>query len=421
MGTLMFPQALGADPGRPGPAPDADRSDLVADPGQRDLTGTAQPPVRVLVVDDSLFMRMLIRSLLEEDPAIQVVGQARDGLEGLARAEELDPDVITLDVEMPRLGGLGMLERLMGRDPRPVVMVSGLTRENAEATIASLRLGAVDFLTKPSGSVSTDLPRLRRELQAKVKAAATLGKGGVRRVMGSSPPPLPAATPPGPPLVPAAAGEHPIVEHPAGKQQPRRTRAAQRLVVVGASTGGPSALHLLVAALAGRVSRLAPVAMVIVQHIPPGFSTAMARSLAQTARGVLRVEEATSERPLQAGDVLLAPGGYHVRVTPGPAVELSLEPPVAGVRPAVDITLLSAVEVFRRRILALILTGMGSDGLRGARAVREAGGRVIAQDRETSVVYGMPRAVAEAGQADAVLPLRGIPEVVAAWWNSRVA
>jgi hypothetical protein len=121
------------------------------------------------------------------------------------------------------------------------------------------------------------------------------------------------------------------------------------------------------------------------------------------------------------GDVLLAPGGYHVRVTPGPTVELSLEPPVAGVRPAVDITLLSAVEVFRRRILALILTGMGSDGLRGARAVREAGGRVIAQDRETSVVYGMPRAVAEAGQADVVLPLRGIPEAVVAWWNSRVA
>jgi len=379
----------------------------------------------VLVVDDSLFMRKMITDLLEEDPSIKVVGQARDGLEGLARVRELDPDVVTLDVEMPRLDGLGMLERLMASDPRPVVMVSGLTREDAEATVASLRLGAVDFLAKPSGRVCTDLPRLRRELQAKVKAAASLGKGGVRRVMGYSPPPLPTGTPPGPLFEPPAAGDRPgradatgTAEAPAAIR--RRTRPAQRLVVVGASTGGPSALHHLIAALAGRLSRLAPVAMLIVQHIPPGFSTAMARSLSETARGAFRVEEATAG-PLWAGDVLLAPGGYHLRVTPGPAVELSLDPPVAGVRPAVDVTLLSAVEVFRRGILALILTGMGSDGLRGATAVRRAGGKVIAQDRETSVVYGMPRAVAEAGQADMVLPLDRIPEAVAAWWNGRVA
>jgi two-component system chemotaxis response regulator CheB len=385
----------------------------------------ASRPVRVLVVDDSLFMRKLITGLLEEDPSIKVVGQARDGLEGLALVQELDPDVVTLDVEMPRLDGLGMLERLMASDPRPVVMVSGLTREDADATVASLRLGAVDFLTKPSGSVSADLPRLRRELQAKVKAAASLGKGGVRRVMGYSPPPPSTVTPPGPLLEPRAARGYADRAEAAGAGDalavvPRLTRPAQRLVVVGTSTGGPSALHHLVAALAGRLSRVAPVAMLIVQHIPPGFSTAMARSLSETARGAFRVEEATG-KPLWGGDVLLAPGGYHLRVTPGPAVELTLDPPVAGVRPAVDVTLLSAAEVFRRGILALILTGMGSDGLRGARAVRQAGGRVIAQDRETSVVYGMPRAVAEAGQADLVLPLDRIPEAVAAWWNGRVA
>lgn len=380
----------------------------------------ASRPVRVLVVDDSLFMRKLITDLLEEDPSIKVVGQARDGLEGLARVQELDPDVVTLDVEMPRLDGLGMLKRLMASDPRPVVMVSGLTRADAEATVASLRLGAVDFLTKPSGSVSTDLPRLRKELQAKVKAAASLGKGGLRRVMGYSPPPPLTGAPPRPLLEPPAAGEGTTDQGDAAAAIPRRMRPAQRLVVVGASTGGPSALHHLIAALAGRLSRLAPVAMLIVQHIPPGFSTAMARSLSETARGAFRVEEATG-KPLLAGDVLLAPGGHHLRVTPGPAVELCLDPPVAGVRPAVDVTLLSAVEVFGRGILALILTGMGSDGLRGATAVRKAGGKVIAQDRETSVVYGMPRAVAEAGQADLVLPLHEIPGAVAAWWNGRVA
>ncbi|MEW6546834.1 MAG: chemotaxis-specific protein-glutamate methyltransferase CheB [Bacillota bacterium] len=407
---------------------------MLGDPTPDRAAGPGQGPggpVRVLVVDDSLFMRKVITSLLEEDPSIRVVGQARDGLEGLARVAELDPDVVTLDVEMPRLDGLGMLERLMRSDPRPVVMVSGVTRENAEATVASLRLGAVDFLTKPSGSVSPDLPRLRKELQAKVKAAASLGKGGVRRVMGYSPPPPPAESPPGPPLLesgqslPAGgtartvAAEAPPCDHEPRPPQ-REPRPAQRLVVVGASTGGPSALHFLVARLADRVSRLAPVAMLIVQHIPPGFSTAMARSLSQTARGGFRVEEA-SARALRAGDVFLAPGGYHLRVIEGPAVELSLDPPVAGVRPAVDVTLLSAVQVFPRRLLALILTGMGTDGLRGARAVREAGGRVIAQDRETSVVYGMPRAVAEAGQADEVLPLERIPEAVAAWWNGQIA
>ncbi|MEW5934789.1 MAG: CheB methylesterase domain-containing protein, partial [Bacillota bacterium] len=176
----------------------------------------------------------------------------------------------------------------------------------------------------------------------------------------------------------------------------------------------PAALHFLVGHLAGLVRRLAPVAMLIVQHIPVGFSPAMARSLSEAARGAFTVEEA-SPRSLRAGDVLLAPGGYHLRVVEGPAVELSLDPPVAGVRPAVDVTLMSAARLFPRRLLALILTGMGSDGLRGATAVRRAGGRVIAQDRETSVVYGMPRAVAEAGLADQVLPLESIPEAVAAW------
>ncbi|MDI6823427.1 MAG: chemotaxis-specific protein-glutamate methyltransferase CheB [Bacillota bacterium] len=392
-------------------------------------------PVRVLVVDDSLFMRKLISGLLEEDAGITVAGQARDGLEALQRIAELDPDVVTLDVEMPRLDGLGVLERLMQVDPRPVVMVSGLTRENAEATVASLRLGAVDFLTKPSGSVSPDLPRLKKELQAKVKAAAHLGKGGVRRVMGYSPPPHPREAPPAPfscpgrsvpPSRPETAASGPPAHEPtaagsvAGGSTFTREGAsrdvgpARRLVVVGASTGGPAALHFLVRRLAGLVRRLAPVAMLIVQHIPVGFSPAMARSLSEAARGAFTVEEA-SPRSLGAGDVLLAPGGYHLRVVEGPAVELSLDPPVAGVRPAVDVTLMSAARLFPRRLLALILTGMGSDGLRGAMAVRRAGGRVIAQDRETSVVYGMPRAVAEAGLADQVLPLESIPEAVAAW------
>lgn len=362
--------------------------------------------MRVLVVDDSLFMRKLISGLLEEDAEITVVGQARDGLEGLERIAELDPDVVTLDVEMPHLDGLGVLERLMRVDPRPVVMVSGLTRENAEATVASLRLGAVDFLAKPSGSVSPDLPRLKKELKAKVKAAAHLGKGGVRRVMGYCPPPPLREAPPGPSsLAPLSPPPHP---------EPAPAGLARRLVVVGASTGGPAALHFLVGRLAGLVACLAPVAMLIVQHIPVGFSATMARSLSEATRGAFQVEEA-SPRPLRAGDVLLAPGGYHIRVVEGPAVELSLDPPVAGVRPAVDVTLMSAAMLFRGRLLALILTGMGSDGLRGAMAVRGTGGRVIAQDRATSVVYGMPRAVAEAGLADRVLPLETIPEVVAAW------
>ncbi|HHY94292.1 MAG TPA: chemotaxis protein CheB [Firmicutes bacterium] len=184
----------------------------------------------------------------------------------------------------------------------------------------------------------------------------------------------------------------------------------------------------------------APVAIIIVQHIPPGFSTAVAHSLTQTTANAIRVREACITRdesaplfevptlltgcepwPLHAEDVVLAPGGYHVRVVEGPGVELSLDPPVAGVRPAVDVTLLSAVPVMGPRILAVILTGMGIDGLRGATAVRQAGGRVIAQDQATSVVYGMPRAVVEAGQADEVLPLEGIADALASWWNGDAA
>ncbi|NLN26768.1 MAG: chemotaxis response regulator protein-glutamate methylesterase [Firmicutes bacterium] len=340
--------------------------------------------IRVLVVDDSALMRQMLSRFLSE-AGMEVVGTARDGVEGLALALQLKPDVITLDVEMPRLDGLGMLRRLMEIEPMRVVMVSSLTQRAAPATVEALALGALDVVAKPSGGISLDLHRVRDELIDKVKIAAAA------RV------PRPAA----PERAPAEGAAVPCGER-------SRPAVADGIVIIGSSTGGPSALTAIFA----RLPKDFPLPIVVVQHMPPGFTASLANRL--DGLSALTVSEAAPERIPKAGEALVAPGGVHTVFGPAGAIRLDTSPPHLGVRPSVDVTVESAVARWGRGVRLVVLTGMGMDGAKGARLVKQAGGRVIAQDEATSVVYGMPRAVVEMGLADRVCSLGDIPEALVA-------
>lgn len=344
--------------------------------------------IRVLVVDDSAFMRKVVADLLNAEPDIEVVGAARNGAEGLRQVESLAPDVVTLDVEMPEMNGLEMLERLMAERPLPVVMVSSLTQPNAEVTVRALAMGAVDFVAKPSGTISLDMHRVRDDLVRKVRAAAGVPRANLARRTRAVPPPVRA---------PEAA---------AGAARAPRSRALSRLVVIGVSTGGPSALMEVIPRLPADF----PGGILLVQHMPPMFTRHLAEHL--NAASALAVREAREGDVLSDGLCLVAPGGKHLVFMEGGYVSLDDSPPRHGVKPAVDVTLESVAERWRGESLVVIMTGMGMDGARGARAMKARGARVIAQDEATCVVYGMPRAVVEMGLADHVAPLGDIADLL---------
>jgi two-component system chemotaxis response regulator CheB len=340
--------------------------------------------IRVLVADDSALIRQTVRRVLDSDPELEVIDTARDGLDALLKVESLQPDVVTLDVEMPRLDGLSALKLLMERFPRPVIMFSSLTAPGTEATVRALALGAVDFLCKPTVATGVGISALADELVAKVKRAA---RARVRRI--TLPPRAPRAYPLAPPPL----------------RLPPRADAPERLLVIGSSTGGPRALAELTAGLPPDLS----CAGIIVQHLPAGFTRSLAERLDQGC--ALRVAEAQAGAALATGQLLVAPGDYHLSLA-GTRVVLDQAPRRHGVRPSVDTTLEAAAEVFGPAVLAVILTGMGEDGTEGARAVKAAGGRVLAEAESTCVVYGMPRAVVEAGLADEVVPLDALPAAI---------
>ncbi|MFN0070933.1 MAG: chemotaxis response regulator protein-glutamate methylesterase [Chloroflexota bacterium] len=331
-------------------------------------------PIRVLVVDDSAFMRQSVRRVLDAEPDIEVVDIARDGLEGLLKLEQLRPDVVTMDVEMPRLDGLATLKLLMERLPSPVVMFSSLTAAGTEATVKALSLGAVDFMRKPTAAGHAGISEIAAELVEKVRHAA---RTRVRTAAAarSAPPPVRSVGPS------PVSGERP-----------------NKLLVVGSSTGGPRALAELVADLPGQLGAAA----LLVQHLPAGFTRSLAERLDQASS--LGIAEACNGESLMSNRVLLAPGDFHLELTLQ-RVTLNQGPKRHGVRPSVDVTLESAAAIFGPATLAVILTGMGEDGRDGCRAVKAAGGTVLAEAESTCVVYGMPRAVVEAGLADEIVPL----------------
>jgi two-component system chemotaxis response regulator CheB len=337
--------------------------------------------IRVLVVDDAVVVRRIVTDVLSADPEIEVVGSAANGRLALQKLAALTPDLVTLDIEMPELDGLGTLAELRKSHPRlPVIMFSTLTERGAAATLEALARGASDYVTKPAnvGSVTLAQERVRAELIPKIKALC--GR--------LSPPPRPAALAPrlGTALVPP----RPVL--------PVRVD----LLAIGVSTGGPNALAEIIPVLPPEF----PLPVVIVQHMPPVFTRFLAERLATTSR--LRVCEGVEGGIVESGTVWVAPGNSHmllVREHDTTRIHLTQDPPENSCRPAVDPLFRSAASLFGNRTLGLVLTGMGHDGLQGAEAVRRAGGQVLAQDEPSSVVWGMPGAVVQAGLADAVLPL----------------
>lgn len=341
---------------------------------------TATRP-RVLVCDDSPLMRRVVTDLLV-DGGLSVVGEARDGVELIDQARALRPDVITLDVEMPRRNGLEGLRELMRVSPTPVVMVSSLTGAAGAASAEALAAGAVDVVQKPAVRLN---PRswgaVRDELVAKVRGAAGVRVGVLAR--------------------------DPRPARPGGAVAARAGLPGGRLVVIATSTGGPRALHAVVPRLPSPLGA----GVLIVQHMPPGFTRSLAQRLDQDA--ALTVREARDRDEIRPDTALLAPAGHHLEVCAAGRVRLSDAPPVGALRPRADITLAGAARHYGARVVAVVLTGMGDDATAGAGAVKAAGGRVLAEDESTCVVWGMPRAVAAAGHVDDVLPLDAMPLAIA--------
>ncbi len=342
----------------------------------------------MLIVDDSAVFRTMLGCSFECDPAIEIVGSAADGEIGLRKIKELQPDVVTLDIEMPKMNGLEMLKKLRQTSPDPIViMLSTLTEPGAAVTLDALMSGANDYVSKPSqsGSPKDSILALRNELGPKVRQFFQLGQGRVES-------PLPATK----------ASSYSCLK-------PARV-CSRSVLAVGLSTGGPNALSVIMPEL----PRSFPLPILVVQHMPPVFTHLLAERLRTVSS--LKVEEATHGARVEAGKVMIAPGGLHMRVKRhGQDVLVTLDDSERrnSCRPSVDVLFESVNEVYGAGAIAAILTGMGQDGLQGTHALKESGAYVIAQDEDSSVVWGMPGFVVRAGLADSVVPLGGVvPEVL---------
>jgi two-component system, chemotaxis family, protein-glutamate methylesterase/glutaminase len=334
----------------------------------------------VLVVDDSAFMRRMTSQIIDGSGEFTVIGTARNGYDALKQVHALDPDLVTLDVDMPELDGLNALGYIMSEMPRPVVMLSAGTTSNGQtATLRALELGAVDFVCKPSGSISLDLRIITGQLLDALRAAMQTNLAAQRMM----------------PRIPVDSGG------PDGGSHDGATNA----VVIASSTGGPRALT----AVLPRLPRTLAAAVLVVQHMPAGFTKSLAQRL--DVMSPLHIDEAQEGELVVHGRVYVAPGGYHMTVKStltGPRIALDTSPTLWGVRPAADHLFSSAASVFGASTMAVVLTGMGRDGADGTRAIRAAGGRAVAQDRETSTIFSMPQAAIDVGGADQVLPLTAI-------------
>ena len=340
----------------------------------------------VLVVDDSAFMRSLISEMVESTGEYRVVGTAADGIEAIAAIRSLDPDIVTLDIEMPVMDGLRALDTIMRELARPVVMLSAAGSEHGnEMTLRALERGAIEFVRKPSGPISINLLEVRQEMLAALGAARSVNMAGIRApAQGGTL--LPAATP----------SRHPPV-------------SARRAVVMAASTGGPRVLGEIVPQLPGNLGA----AVLVVQHMPREFTRTLSHRLDSVSP--LPVAEAAHGEPVLANHVYLAPGGFHMTVSgePGNAtIHLDTSPAIWGVRPAADPLFLSVAKSFGPAAIGVVLTGMGRDGAEGLRGIRAAGGTGVVQDRDSSIIYGMPQAALDAAGADRIVAAGDLARVI---------
>lgn len=337
--------------------------------------------IKVLVVDDSVFMRKLLSDLFTGEADFTVVDTARNGKEAIDKAKRLKPDLITMDVEMPVLDGIKALELVMKECPTPVVMISSLTQAGAVSTLRALELGAVDFVAKTAGPIS-NITAISTEILTKCRAAARANVLQLTRKNTSG------VLPKVPKLF-----------------SPPNGLIDERIIAIGTSTGGPRALQEIITKLPGNL----PCGIVIVQHMPPGFTKSLAERL--NSLSSVTVKEAEHNDVVRPGLVLVAPGDYHMlieREGGKTVVKLNQNPPLGGHRPAVDPLMESVARIFGNKAIGVILTGMGHDGAKGIQAIRRQNGYTIAEDQSTAVVFGMPKSAIEMGVIDKIAPITGV-------------
>ncbi|KJU83523.1 response regulator receiver modulated CheB methylesterase [Candidatus Magnetobacterium bavaricum] len=339
--------------------------------------------IRVLIVDDSAFMRTAIKTMLSSDPDIQVVGMARDGVEALEKVATLKPDIMTLDVEMPRMNGLEALKILMEKSPLPVIMVSSLTTDGAKVTLDALDMGAVDFIPKNLSDLSVNIVNIKLMLIDKIKQIGSKKLTKIPKKMSGS------------------SGAKTAAHVSVSKNVQFTSSKRMNIIAIGTSTGGPKALQSIVPLLPKNIS----IPIVISQHMPHSFTGPFAERLNQLSQ--ISVKEAKNGEKLLSGIVYIAPGYGHLSI-----VRKGIEKYICIsennefiYKPSVDVMMMSVAQMYPGNCLGVILTGMGQDGLRGMRAIKEGDGRTLAQDEESCVVYGMPKAVVDAGIVDKVVSL----------------
>ncbi len=356
------------------------------------LNNNLNKKIKALVIDDSAFMRKSISLMLESDDEIKVIGTARDGLEGYNLVKTLQPDIVTLDIEMPRMDGLTALKKIMKDCPTSVIMVSSLTTEGADSTIRALEYGAVDFIPKELSYVNVNIVKIKQDLINKVKEIVNQKKLRERLKK-----------------VQAAAEIHSELSTKTF-QTGNIPAIGFKAIGLGISTGGPFSLQKVIPQISKKIN--CPV--FIVQHMPPKFT----KSLAERLDGLseLEVKEAENNEIVRNRVVYIAPGGFHMTLekksTGVVTIYISEEPSNTLHRPCVDIMLNSVIDVYGKYMLGIIMTGMGKDGLEGIKKLKELGGYSLVQDESTCVVYGMPKAVADSGLADIIAPLNKIPEII---------
>ncbi len=330
--------------------------------------------IKILIVDDSLLMQKILVDLLHSDPQISVVGTARDGEEALHKIASLHPDVVTMDIEMPRMDGLTAVKKIMATTPLPVVMISALAQPEAQLTLKALELGAVDYVPKPSGPISLNMDAVRAELISKIKTAASANVQLTNRLV-------------------------------AEEAEPVKAKGYNRVISIAASTGGPAAVTYILK----HIPKNSP-PILVVQHMQKGMTKLFAEGLNNECK--FKVKEAEEGDLVKEGLALIAPGGFHMQVTKTSKISLTTSPPVNYVRPSADMLMSSAARAYAAKNIGVVLTGMGVDGAKGIEAIKKKGGITIAQDKKSCVVFGMPNAAIKTGCVDCVTALEQIPKAI---------